>query len=115
VLPRSSGIRLSDLPGRDEAVVQEEAQNSVRKGAHLGPSNEDERARETRDARRETRDARRSPVALSHSHPAREVRVLKRYGVGERERELGADLSLFCCQIEKCGNMSGPPKAVNMC
>jgi hypothetical protein len=99
---------LSDLPGRDEAVVQEEALNSVRKGAHLGPSNEDARARETRDARRETLGAHPS---LSHSYPAREVRVLKRYGVGERERELGADLPLFCCQIEKCGNMSGPPKS----
>jgi len=51
--PRSSSTRLSDLPGRDEAVVQEGAQNSLRKGAHLGPSNEDGRARETRDSRRE--------------------------------------------------------------
>jgi hypothetical protein len=67
--PHSSSTRLSDLPGRDEAVVQEGAQNSVRKGAHLGPSNENERARE--------------------------MRALKRHGVGERESELEADFIPF--------------------
>ena len=38
-------IRLWDPQGRDEAVAQEAAQNSVGKGAHLGPSIEGERAR----------------------------------------------------------------------
>jgi hypothetical protein len=41
---------LSDPPGRDEAVVREGTLNSVKKGAHLGPLNEGERARETRGA-----------------------------------------------------------------
>jgi hypothetical protein len=36
-------ICLLDLQERDEAVAQEAAQNSVKKGAHLGPSIESER------------------------------------------------------------------------
>jgi hypothetical protein len=43
-------------------------------------------------ARCETRDAH---SALTLPHPAREVRVLKRHGVGEGEGELRAD---FICQ-----------------
>jgi hypothetical protein len=33
----------------------------------------------------------RRPPSLTLAHPAREVRVFKRHGVGEREGELGAD------------------------
>jgi hypothetical protein len=54
----------------------------VEKGAPLGPSNEGERARQTGAAH----------PALT---PAREVRVLKRPGVGEDESELGVDFSSF--------------------
>jgi hypothetical protein len=50
--------------------------------AHLRPGNEGERARKRRA---------RSPCA----HPAREVGVLKRHGIGEGESELGADFTLF--------------------
>jgi hypothetical protein len=41
--------RLSDPPARDNVVVHEKAQNSARKRAHLGSSNEGEHARETRE------------------------------------------------------------------
>jgi len=41
-------------PVRDDAVVQAGAQNSVKKGAHSGPSNEDESSCETRDTSRST-------------------------------------------------------------
>ena len=41
-----SSICLSDPQGRDEAVAQEGAQNSVRKGPFWDPSIEGERARE---------------------------------------------------------------------
>jgi hypothetical protein len=44
-------ICLSDPQGRDEAVAQEGAQNSVKKGVHFwDPSIEGERAREPRGA-----------------------------------------------------------------
>ena len=44
-------ICLSDPQGQDEAVAQEGAQNSVKKGVHFGtPSIEGERAREPRGA-----------------------------------------------------------------
>jgi hypothetical protein len=45
-----SSICLSDPQGRDEAVAQERAQNSVKKSPFGDPSIEDERAREPRDA-----------------------------------------------------------------
>src|SRR3954467_5885529 len=38
---------LSDLPGRDEVIVEERARDSLRKRAHLGLSNDGERVRET--------------------------------------------------------------------
>jgi hypothetical protein len=62
--------------------VQAGAQNSVKKGAYLGPSNESERARETR-------------VAHLSLTPVREVGMLKRHGVGEGESELGANFTSF--------------------
>ena len=55
---------------RVTAVQEEGPKNSVKKGAHLGPSNEGECARDTRHARR-----------------AREVGVLKQHDVGEGEGE----------------------------
>jgi hypothetical protein len=60
--------------------VREGAKNNVNKGAHLGPLNEGE------------------PRALTLSHFAREVEVLKRYSVGDSERELRSDF-LFIRQI----------------
>ena len=47
---------------------------------------------------RARREARGAHLSLSLPHPAREVQVLKRHGVGEYESELGADLPLFSCQ-----------------
>jgi hypothetical protein len=72
--------------------VQEETQNSV-KGAHLGPSNEGERARDARYSS----CVHPSPT-LSHS--AREVGVLKRHGVNENESEFGGRFHFFC---QDCG------------
>jgi hypothetical protein len=67
-------ICLSDPHGRDEAVVQEGAQNSVKKGSPFwAPSLESERAREPRGAHPSLT---RSP-SLTLAHPAREVRVFK--------------------------------------
>jgi hypothetical protein len=71
----SSSTCLSDLSGY-KAVVQGGPKDSVKKGAHLWPSNEDERACETRGA-----------------HPAREVWALKQHGVGEGASELGVDFT----------------------
>ena len=69
---------------RDEAVAQEGARNSVKR-VHLGePSIESERTREPRGAQ----------PSLSLAHPAREVGVFKRLGVGEHER---ISLLLRCC------------------
>ena len=58
---------------------------ALKKGAHLGPLNEGERARETRAAH---------PL-LTLLHPTREVGVLKRHGVGDGESELGADFAVI--------------------
>jgi hypothetical protein len=60
----------SDSQERDEAVAQE--------ATHFGPINR---------GRARTPATGRSPS----THPAREVRVLKRHGMGEGESELGAD------------------------
>jgi hypothetical protein len=65
--------------------VRDGPKNSVKKGAHLGPSNKGEHVRETRGVR----------PTLTHPHPAREVGALKRYGVSEGESELGADFTSF--------------------
>jgi hypothetical protein len=74
-------ICLSDPQGRDEAVAQEGAQNSVKKGVHFGTH--------------------RSRVSVHASHEALTLSLtllarcecLKRHGVGEREGELGANFS----------------------
>ena len=76
-----SSICLSDPQGRDEAVAQEGAQNSVKKRVHFGTH--------------------RSRVSVHASHEALTVwltllarcECLKRHGVGEREGELGADFT----------------------
>jgi hypothetical protein len=57
-------ICLSDPQGRDEAVAQEGAQNSVKKGVHFG-------------AHRSRASVHASHEALTLAHPAREVRVFK--------------------------------------
>lgn len=41
--------RLSDPPARDKVVVHEKAKNSARKSTYLRPSNQGERAHETRE------------------------------------------------------------------
>ena len=70
-----SSICLSDPQGRDEAVTQEGAQNSVKNGSPFwDPSIEGERARELRGAHPSL--TRRLPW-LAVAHPAREVRVFK--------------------------------------
>ena len=84
-------ICLSDPQGRDEAVAQEGAQNSVKKGVHFGTH----RSRVSVHASHEALTL-HSPVA----HPGSpwltllaRCECLKRHGVGEREGELGADFS----------------------
>jgi len=64
---------LSDPRGRGEGVVQEGTQNSVKKGAHLGPLNEGERAHETRGAH----------PALTLASRVNKVGVLKLHSVGQ--------------------------------
>jgi hypothetical protein len=78
----------------DETVTQMGAQNSVKKRVHLSPLIEGERARDLRSAHPFTYPS------LTLAHPAREMRVLRRHGVGEREGELGVDFSsnVLCCQ-----------------
>jgi len=44
---------------------------------------------------------RASHEALTLAHSAREMRVLKRHGVGEREGELGADFSSIVMPTKK--------------
>ena len=87
----SSSICLSDPQGRDEAVAQEGAQNSVKKRVHFGTH----RSRVSVHASHEALTL-HSPVA----HPGSpwltllvRCECLKRHGVGEREGELGADFS----------------------
>jgi hypothetical protein len=81
-------IFLSDPQGRDEAVAQEGAQNSVKKGLHFGTH----RSRVSVHASHEALTlhfTRRSPwLAL-----LARCECLKRHGVGEREGELGADFT----------------------
>ena len=69
-------ICLSDPQGQDEALAQEEAQNSVKKGVYFGTHRSfgGERAREPRGAHPSL--TRRSPW-LTLANPAREVRVIK--------------------------------------
>ena len=84
-------ICLSDPQGRDEAVAQEEAQNSVKKGVHFWTH----RSRVSVHASHEALTL-HSPVAHSGSPWVTllaRCEVLKRHGVGEREGELGADFS----------------------
>jgi hypothetical protein len=73
--------------GRDEAVAQEGAQNSVKKGSPFW-----DLSKVSVHASHETLTL-HSPVA----HPALTLlarcECLKRHGVGEREGELGADFS----------------------
>ena len=57
-------VCLSDPPGRDEAVAQEGAQNSVKEGAHFGTY-------QYRVSMHESHEA------LTLAHPTREVRVFK--------------------------------------
>jgi hypothetical protein len=63
-----SSIYLSDLQGRDEAVAQEGAQNSIKKGVHF----ETHRSRVSVHASHEA-----LTLHLPVAHPAREVRVFK--------------------------------------
>src|SRR6266516_3821352 len=84
-------ICLSDPQGRDEAVAQEGAQNSVKKRVHFGTH----RSRVSVHASHEALTL-HSPVA----HPGSpwltllaRCECLKRHGVGERDGELGADFS----------------------
>jgi hypothetical protein len=74
-------ICLSDPQGRDEAVAQEGAQNSVKKGSILRPID---------PGRACTRATRRSPWLTLLAR----CECLKRHGVGECEGELGADLQV---------------------
>jgi hypothetical protein len=83
-----SSTCLSDPQGRDEAVAQEGAQNSVKKRVHFwDPSIEGECAREPRSVH----------PSLTHRSPwltlLARCECLRRHGVGEREGELGADFS----------------------
>jgi hypothetical protein len=73
-------ICLSDPQGRDEAVTQEGAKNSVKKSPFWDPSIESERAREPRG----------SPVPHPYLTLLARCECLKRHGVGEREGGLGA-------------------------
>jgi hypothetical protein len=92
-----SSICLSDPQGRDEAVTQEGAQNSIEKGCPFwDPSIEGERAREPCGAH--------SSLTLAHPSspsliPLARCESLKRHGVGEREGELGADFSSIVLPI----------------
>jgi hypothetical protein len=84
-----SSICLWDPQERDEAVAQEGAQNSAKKGVHFGTH----RSRVSVHASHEVLTL-HSPVA----HPSLTLlarrECLKRHGVDEREGELGANLSL---------------------
>jgi hypothetical protein len=83
-----SSICLSDPQGRDEAVAQERAQNSVKKGCPFwDPSIEGERAHEPWGAHPSL--TRRSPWLTLLAR----CECLKRHGVGEREGELRADFT----------------------
>jgi hypothetical protein len=86
-------IYLSDPQGRGEAIAQEEAQNSVKKGVHFGTH----RSRVSVHASHETLTL-HSPVTHRRSLwliLLARCKCLKRYGVGEREGELGAGLVLL--------------------
>jgi hypothetical protein len=72
-------ICLSDPQGQDEAVEQDGAQNSVKKGVYF----ETHRSRVSVHASHGALTL-HSPW-LTLAHPARKVGVLKRYGVGGRE------------------------------
>ena len=90
-------ICLSDPQGRDEAVGQEGAQNSVKKGVHFGTH----RSRVSVHASHKALTL-HSPVAHRRSPwltLLARCESLKRHGVGEREGEPGRILVLLCCQI----------------
>ena len=74
-------LGLLDRPGRGNEVVQE-AENSVKNGAHLRLLNEGGRSRETR-------------IAHSASALLSRCDCSSGMGVGEGESELGADLTSF--------------------
>jgi hypothetical protein len=101
-------IYLLDPQGQDEAVVQEGVQNSVKKGVHF----ETHRSKVSVHASHEALTL-HTPVAHSRSPSLTLLarwEFLKRYGVGERESELGADL---CCQDESLE--SRPVGGANFC
>ena len=82
-------ICLSDPQGREEAVAQEGAKNSVKNGVHF------ERAPKPRGAHL-------THPSLTWLTLLARCEVLKRHGVGERESEPGADfgsLRLPSCRI----------------
>jgi hypothetical protein len=84
-------ICLSDPQGRDEAVAQKGAQNSVKKGVHFRTY----RSRVSVHASHEALTL-HSPVAHRRSSWLTLLarwECLKRHGVGEGESELGADFS----------------------
>jgi hypothetical protein len=103
-------ICLSDPPGRDEAVAQEGAQNSGKKGSSFLRTHqfEGERAREPRGAHPSLTP--RSPsVTLPHPpspsltlpHPAREGASVKSGMVWVRVKvSSGRILALLCCQVK---------------
>jgi hypothetical protein len=80
-------ICLSDLQGRDEAVAQERAQNSVKKGVHLGTH----RSRVSVHMSYKASLTRRSPSLTLLAR----CECLKRHDVGEGDSELGADFWFF--------------------
>src|SRR5271155_200815 len=89
-------ICLSDPQGRDEAVAQEGAQNSVKKGVHFGTH----RSRVSVHASHEALTHRSPWLTLTHPYSPwltllARCECLKRQSVGEREGELGADFS-YC-------------------
>ena len=108
----SLSICLSDPQGRDEAVAQERAQNSVKKRVHFGTH----RSRVSVHASHEALTL-HSPVA----HPRSpwltllaRCGCLKRHGVGEREGELGADFtSLVLPRHAGCGTVRMGQRRLN--
>jgi hypothetical protein len=95
-------ICLSDPQGRDEAVAQEGAPNSVKEeGPFWDPSIEGERAREPRGAHP------RSPWLTLLARCG----CLKRHGAGEREGELEADFTSLVLPRDQKSAASSPPSS----
>jgi hypothetical protein len=93
---------LSDPHERDEEVAQEGAQNSVKKGSHLGHHRLRVSVHASHDAL-----TLHSPIASPSLTLLARCECLKRHGVGEGEGELGMDFS-FSCAAKHCPPL-GPP------